>query len=82
MNNESIKVLLIEDNKGDAILIQEMLKDVEKLIFQVKHAQTLSDGIDYLQDNDFNIILLIWHCLIAMVLIPLTRPTTKLQSYP
>lgn len=58
MNNESIKVLLIEDNKGDAILIQEMLKDVEKTNFQVKHAQTLSDGIDYLQDNDFNIILL------------------------
>ena len=53
-----IKVLLIEDNLGDAVLIQEMLKDVKTTNFQVKHAQILSEGIIYLQNEDFDIILL------------------------
>ncbi|NYB25828.1 MAG: PAS domain S-box protein [Methanobacteriaceae archaeon] len=53
-----IKVLLIEDNLGDAVLIQEMLKDVKTTNFQVKHAQILSEGIEYLQNEDFDIILL------------------------
>ncbi len=53
-----IKVLLIEDNLGDAVLIQEMLKDVKTTNFQVKHAQILSEGIGYLQNEDFDIILL------------------------
>jgi PAS domain S-box-containing protein len=58
MNSKCIKVLLIEDNLGDAVLIQEMLKDVKTTDFEVKHAQILSEGMGYLHGNDFDIILL------------------------
>lgn len=58
MNNLCIKVLLIEDNQGDAILIQEMLKDVKTTDFNVKHAQRLEDGINHLLSESFDIILL------------------------
>lgn len=58
MNSLCIKVLLIEDNQGDAILIQEMLKNVKTTDFNVKHAQRLGDGINHLLSESFDIILL------------------------
>jgi PAS domain S-box-containing protein len=58
MNGKCIKVLLIEDNKGDALLIRKMLKEVKKTSFHVKHASKLSQGLEYLQKEDFDIILL------------------------
>lgn len=58
MNSKCIKVLLIEDNLGDAVLIQEMLREVNTTNFKVKHAQILSDGIEHLLAEDFDIILL------------------------
>jgi len=58
MTDNSIQVLLIEDNKGDAILIREMLKDVKNTSFNVKHAEKLHQGLKYLEKEDFDIILL------------------------
>lgn len=58
MNSKCIKVLLIEDNQGDAVLIREMLKEVKSTEFKVKHAHILSEGMEYLLKEDFDIILL------------------------
>lgn len=43
-----IRLLLVEDNPGDARLIQEMLKDVSTVDLQMEHAATLKDGLQYL----------------------------------
>ncbi len=49
---------MIEDNPGDARLIQEMLKEAKNINFEVIHALRLDEGLKYLITNDFNIILL------------------------
>ncbi|MFI5223773.1 MAG: PAS domain S-box protein, partial [Nitrospirales bacterium] len=48
----SIRVLLIEDNPGDARLIQEMLKDTGKIDMRVEHAGTLKEGLKYVGDPE------------------------------
>lgn len=51
-NQGSIQILLIEDNPGDARLIQEMLKDVGNIDLRVEHASTLRDGLKYVGDPE------------------------------
>lgn len=46
-DENAIRVLLIEDNPGDARLIQEMLKDTGKIDMLVEHAATLKEGLKY-----------------------------------
>lgn len=58
MNNNCIQVLLIEDNEGDAFLIRKMLKEVIKTKFKVKHASKLNDGLEYLSNENYDVILL------------------------
>lgn len=45
-------MLLVEDNPGDARLIQEMLKGVSTVDLQMEHAATLHDGLQYLGDPE------------------------------
>lgn len=56
--NKTIKVLLIEDNPGDALLIRKMLKEVKKTTFIVNHSKMLSEGLQSLENDDFDVILL------------------------
>lgn len=58
MDANFIKVLLIEDNPGDALLIRKMLKDAEISRFMVVHSKRLEKGLEYLEDDIFDIILL------------------------
>ncbi|KJH69587.1 hybrid sensor histidine kinase/response regulator [Aliterella atlantica] len=58
MNNRLIKVLLIEDNPGDARLLQELLMEAKPVQFELKQVDRLSQGLQQLQENDFNVILL------------------------
>ncbi|MCB0163196.1 MAG: response regulator [Anaerolineae bacterium] len=53
-----IKVLLIEDNPGDAYLIKFLLKESITAEFQVKNAGHLGKGLDLLENEDFDVILL------------------------
>jgi len=57
-NNNKIKVLLIEDNPGDVLLIREMLDDSEQIHFEVMNAARLDDGLKFLVKNSFDAILL------------------------
>lgn len=56
----SIRILLIEDNPGDARLISELLKDADTLnrSHQVHHVERVGDAVELLRgDHAFDIIL-------------------------
>lgn len=48
----SIRILLIEDNPGDARLIKEMLRDAGHGDLRLEHASTLREGLKYLGDPE------------------------------
>ncbi|MCD4754648.1 MAG: PAS domain-containing protein [Deltaproteobacteria bacterium] len=60
MNTQSkiIKVLLMEDNPGDARLIQEMVSEVDGAAFGLERVDRLSTGLEHLSVKDVDVILL------------------------
>jgi PAS domain S-box-containing protein/putative nucleotidyltransferase with HDIG domain len=48
----AIRVLLIEDNPGDARLIQEMIKNTGDSNLRFEHASSLHEGLEYLVDPE------------------------------
>lgn len=52
-----IKLLLVEDNKGDARLLQEHLRD-SKTTIQLTHVERLGDALERLKQGDIHIVLL------------------------
>jgi Flp pilus assembly CpaE family ATPase len=57
MQEKQLKVLLVEDNPGDARLVQEMLADAEGSLFQVHCADTLLAALDALANRTFDVAL-------------------------
>jgi PAS domain S-box-containing protein len=55
---KEIKVLLVEDNPGDVVIIQEMFKEIYGVDFKVTPSNDLLTGIKLLNKNDFDILLL------------------------
>jgi signal transduction histidine kinase len=53
-----IKILLIEDNLGDARLIEIMLRDAGTQPYQVTSTDTFQKGIDMLAKCEFDLVLL------------------------
>ena len=51
------RVLLIEDNPGDARLLQEALRGASSFL-TVEHVQRLSDGLSRLSHSEFDVVLL------------------------
>ncbi|MCK6396428.1 EAL domain-containing protein [Zoogloea sp.] len=58
MNSANSNVLLVEDNPGDARLIQEMLADGDGDSFRLWRADRLSAGLDMLSSGDIGVVLL------------------------
>ena len=58
MKLNTITVLLIEDNPGDAELLQELLAEVQQISFQVTWMDTLSTGLQYMADHKIDLLLL------------------------
>jgi len=58
MDRKEIHILLIEDNSGDARLIEEMLAEAVSTQFSLKHSFTLSEGLTCLSENSHDVILL------------------------
>jgi two-component system, cell cycle sensor histidine kinase and response regulator CckA len=58
MKDEQIKILMIEDNPGDARLIREMLKEIDTIHFDVKHTSRLDEGLKYIVMESFDVVLL------------------------
>lgn len=53
-----IKILLIEDNPGDARLIQEYLSDLKNIEYSFFGADRLQKGIDILENEFIDVVLL------------------------
>ncbi len=56
--DQSFPVLLVEDNRGDARLIQELLKEVESTRFEVLHVERLADARQTLIEAGAGCVLL------------------------
>lgn len=53
----AIRVLLVEDNPGDAQLIVELLEEVRSHAFSITLAPTLGAGISLLRSSDFEVTI-------------------------
>ena len=58
MSDKTIKVLLVEDNPGDASLVQEMLAEVKDGGFGLALAEQLSTGLERLAAGGIDLVLL------------------------
>ena len=58
MTDRPIRVLLIEDNPGDAVLIREMLRDAAGESFRLVTAERLQQGLDLLRQGGIDVVLL------------------------
>ena len=55
---ENIKILLIEDNPGDAYLIEEHLEEFANFSYELKIVETLDEALRVLKKKHFDVILL------------------------
>ena len=58
MSNSPTKILLVEDNPGDARLIREMLAEAEGANFEIDWAPQLSAGLEKLRGGKIDLVLL------------------------
>jgi DNA-binding NtrC family response regulator len=58
MSNNQIKVFLVEDNPGDAMLLEETLKASNGSCFRLESAKRLSEGIEKINREKPDVILL------------------------
>lgn len=57
MAEQELKVLLIEDNPGDAFLMKFYLGESTAPVFAVSHAETVGAALELLATNKFDLIL-------------------------
>ena len=58
MNSKPIHILLIEDSRGEARLIQEFLSDVKEFSCSTEVADRLSTGLSRLAEGKTDVVLL------------------------
>lgn len=58
LNNSENRILVIEDNEADFLLFKAMLGEVENQNFKLINAETLEEGLDYLEKETFELIVL------------------------
>ena len=55
--DEKVKILLFEDNSGDANLIDEMLEEIADFPYKLINVKTLKEGLSLLKECPFDVIL-------------------------
>jgi diguanylate cyclase (GGDEF)-like protein len=55
---KTFQVLLVEDNRGDARLVQELLRDVDTTDFSISHVERLADARQQLMEDGAGCVLL------------------------
>jgi two-component system, cell cycle sensor histidine kinase and response regulator CckA len=58
MVNQHLKILLVEDNPGDVLLLQETLSEITLVNFDLVHVARCSAALERLQAETFDVILL------------------------
>ena len=58
MQKSTLRILLVEDNPGDARLLREGLRGIAALECEVDHVNTLTDAIERLKQGTFDVGLL------------------------
>ena len=58
MSDSPIKILLVEDNPGDARLLQLALAEAGSGRFALTHVSTLSEGLERLAEDGIDVVLL------------------------
>lgn len=58
---QAIRALLFEDNRADAFLFESLIADVHDVAFQTQIVASLADGLEALDSNHFDLILLDLH---------------------
>ena len=58
MEPKRLHILVVEDNLGDFLLIQEMLNAIRDFGKEVSHVTTLSEAIEHLRNNQVDVVLL------------------------
>src|SRR5207245_1436167 len=58
MSEKTIRILLVEDNAGDARLLREMLNEPGSLKIELTHLGCMSEAVHHLAASAVNIILL------------------------
>ena len=58
MTANSVRVILVEDNPGDARFILEMLKESKNVKFEISNTKRLDESLKLLDERDFEVILL------------------------
>jgi CheY-like chemotaxis protein len=58
METKPIEVLLVEDNPGDARLVQESLADAGSERFHLTHVERLEDAVRRLEHGRYDVVLL------------------------
>lgn len=58
MNSEKLDILMIEDNQGDARLIQENITESFGTSAEIKRIGTLGDGLRSLAEKQYSVVLL------------------------
>src|SRR5262249_30289261 len=58
MNRDTFRILLIEDNPGDARLIRERLREVDDITVTLSIAGSLQSGFETLAHEQFDVMLL------------------------
>ena len=58
MNPHGLHILLLEDDRGDARLVQEHLRDAMQSQFTCTCVHTVGEAIQQLGDTQFDVVLL------------------------
>ena len=58
MGDSVVRILLVEDNPGDARLLREALRDAPGLSHELIHVERLDDAIRRLGKQAFDVLLL------------------------
>ncbi len=56
--SQKIRILLVEDDVGDALLAEEMLAEIKEPVFAVTHVDRVAKAVDQLRAESFGVILL------------------------
>ncbi len=80
---KNVKVLLVEDNPGDARLIEELMKEAEETAhYELVQVGSLGEALRRLGENSFDSVLLDLGLPDSQGLDTLTRMRTKVPQVP